>query len=178
MGTKRSIVVTAYGHDKIIDKIAVSSFEGSESDYHSHQESDAKTYCDTINALRLKDDSWVVAKIISENTQYALNFFNLWNFSDVILKLDDRAIQKMMRESDSVELAKSLKGQDEALKEKIFKNMTDRASKMLKEDIEYMGPVRLADVTESQEKILNIIRRLEETGEIVISHNRGDLLVQ
>jgi len=99
------------------------------------------------------------------------------DFSDVIIKLDDKALQKTMREIDCLELAKSLKGQDETVKEKIFKNMSDRASQMLKEDMEFMGAVRLKDVIESQEKILNIVRRLDETGEIVFSRQPEDMLV-
>jgi flagellar motor switch protein FliG len=168
MGNKRSIVVTAYGHNKIIDKIAVSSFESSENSYYSNQESDAKTYCDTINSLELKDDSWIVAKILSENTQYLLNVFTPVKFSDMIIKIDDRAIQKILREIDPQDLAKSLKGPDETIKEKIFKNMSKKASQMLKEDMECMGLIRPIDVKESQEKILNTIRHLEQTYEIVI----------
>jgi hypothetical protein len=167
MGNKRSIVVTAYGHNKTIDKIAVSSFEESEGSYYSNQKSDAKMYCYTINSLELKGDSWVFAKILSENIQYSLNVFTPWKFSDVIIKLDDRAVQKVLKEIDSQELAKSLKDQGEKIKEKIFRNISNRASQMLKEYIEFMRPIRLIDVIESQEKILNIIRHLEQTGEIV-----------
>jgi flagellar motor switch protein FliG len=179
MGNKRSIVVTTYGHNRIIDKIAAASFESSEGGYHSSQKSDAEAYCDTINALELKGDSWVFAKILYENTQYGLNYFMPLEFPNVIIELDDRSIQKMMRTVDSQDLAKSLKNQNETVKEKIFRNMTDRASQMLKEDMEYMGPVRVKDVTESQEKILNIIRHLEETGEIVthLEHPPGDIVI-
>lgn len=168
MGTKRVIVVTTYGHNNIIDKIAVSSFEASENNYYNNQISDAKTYCDTINALELKGDTWVLAKILSENTQYELDVFLPLKFSDAIVKLDDRAIQKVLREVDSQEVAKSLKDQDETVKERIFANMSKRASQMLKEDMEYMGRIRIGDVKESQEKIVSIIRRLEQCGEIVI----------
>jgi flagellar motor switch protein FliG len=171
-----SIVVTAYGHNKTIDKIAVSSFEGAENRY-ANQSSDARTYCDTINALELKGDSWVCAKIFSENTQYSPDVFIPMNFSDVIIKLDDKAIQKLFREADSQELAKSLKDQDETVKEKIFRNMSKRASEMLKEDMEYMGKIRLQDVKKSQEGIMNIIRGLDQCGEIVIPYDKGDLLV-
>jgi flagellar motor switch protein FliG len=168
MGNGRDIVVTAYGHDKIIDKIAVSSFEHSEDNYYNNQNSDAKTYCDTINSLALKGDSWVFAKILSENAQYALDVFLPLKFSDVIMKLDDRAIQKVLRGMDSQDLAKALKDQDEIVKEKIFSNMSQRASQMFKEDMEYMGSVRIIDIKECQEKILNNIRHLGQTGEIII----------
>jgi flagellar motor switch protein FliG len=98
-------------------------------------------------------------------------------FEDIVL-LDDRSIQKVLREVDGQELGKALKGVDNEVQEKIFKNMSKRAATMLREDMEYMGPVRLKDVEEAQQKIVSIIRHLEETGEIIISRGEGDELVQ
>jgi flagellar motor switch protein FliG len=98
-------------------------------------------------------------------------------FEDVVL-LDDRSIQKVLREVDGQEIAKALKGVDSEVQEKIFKNMSKRAATMLKEDMEFMGPVRIKDVEEAQQKIVSIIRHLEETGEIIISRGEGDELVQ
>jgi flagellar motor switch protein FliG len=97
-------------------------------------------------------------------------------FEDIVL-LDDRSIQKVMREVDSQELAKALKSVDTEVQDKIFRNMSKRAAGMLKEDMEYMGPVRLKDVEESQQKIVSIIRHLEDTGEIVIARAGEDELV-
>jgi flagellar motor switch protein FliG len=168
MGNRKSIVITAYGHNKTIDKIAVSSFENSESGDYNNEESDAKTYCATINALELKDDSWVFAKILSENSKYSLDAFLPLKFSDVIIKLDNMAIQKILREVDSQDIAWALKGEAEEVKEKIFANMSKRASQMLKEDIGFIGQIRIKDVKKSQDIILNIIRRLDQCGEIVI----------
>src|SRR5208337_4372527 len=79
---------------------------------------------------------------------------------------------------DGQEIAKALKGVDSEVQEKIFKNMSKRAATMLKEDMEFMGPVRIKDVEEAQQKIVSIIRHLEETGEIIISRGEGDELVQ
>ena len=98
-------------------------------------------------------------------------------FEDVVL-LDDRSIQKVLREVDGQEIAKALKGVDSEVQEKIYKNMSKRAATMLKEDMEFMGPVRIKDVEEAQQKIVSIIRHLEETGEIIISRGEGDELVQ
>ena len=97
-------------------------------------------------------------------------------FEDIVM-LDDRSIQKVMREVDSQELAKALKSVDTEVQDKIFRNMSKRAASMLKEDMEYMGPVRLKDVEESQQKIVSIIRHLEDTGEIVIARAGEDELV-
>ena len=74
--------------------------------------------------------------------------------------------------------AKALKGVDSEVQEKIYKNMSKRAATTLKEDMEFMGPVRIKDVEEAQQKIVSIIRHLEETGEIIISRGEGDELVQ
>lgn len=89
-------------------------------------------------------------------------------FEDIIF-LDDRSIQRVLREVDTKDLALSLKGSNEDVKEKIFKNMSERACTMLKDDMEYMGPVRAKDVQEKQTYIVSIIRALEGTGEITIS---------
>jgi flagellar motor switch protein FliG len=97
-------------------------------------------------------------------------------FEDIVM-LDDRAIQKVMREVDSQELAKALKRVDTEVQDKIFKNMSKRAATMLKEDMEYMGPVRLKDVEEAQQKIVSIIRHLEDTGEIVVARSGEDEMV-
>jgi flagellar motor switch protein FliG len=97
-------------------------------------------------------------------------------FEDIVM-LDDRAIQKVMREVDSQELAKALKSVDSEVQDKIFKNMSKRAANMLKEDMEYMGPVRLKDVEEAQQKIVSIIRHLEDIGDIVVARAGEDELV-
>jgi hypothetical protein len=176
MGNRKDIVVTAYGHGKTIDRIAVSLFEISEKSYHDNHGSDAKTYCNAINSLELRDDSWAFAKILDENSQCPLGAFLPLEFSNVIIKLDNMTIQRVLREIDSWEVAKSLKDQDEAVKEKIFANVSKRAAQMLKEDMEYMGPVGKTDVKEAQEKILSIICHLESTGEIVIPQHKGEII--
>ncbi len=97
-------------------------------------------------------------------------------FEDIVM-LDDRAIQKVLREVDSQELAKALKSVDTEVQDKIFRNMSKRAAGMLREDMEYMGPIRLKDVEEAQQRIVSIIRHLEDTGEIVVARSGEDELV-
>jgi flagellar motor switch protein FliG len=168
---KKNIVVTAYGHDQTIDRIAVNLFDCSE-DCHNGK-ADAQTYCDTMNNPELKDDSWVFAQIITENTQHPLDvFLPPLIFSDLVIKSENMTIQRALREVKSYEIAKALKSTNEAVQEKIFGNMTKRASQMIKEDMEYMGPVRLKDVEESQRKIGSIIRLLSNSNAIT-----GDELV-
>ena len=100
----------------------------------------------------------------------------LFVFED-ILKMDDRSLQRVLREVEMKELALALKGATEDLRSKFFKNMSKRAAEMLKEDMEFMGPVRVRDVEESQQKIVNVIRALEDVGEIVISRGGEEELV-
>ena len=97
----------------------------------------------------------------------------LFVFED-ILRLDDRSLQRVLREVELKELGLALKGATEDLRNKFFKNMSKRAAEMLKEDMDFMGPVRVKDVEESQQKIVNIVRSLEEAGEIVIASSGGE----
>jgi len=97
-------------------------------------------------------------------------------FEDVVL-LDNRSVQRVLREVESQDLALALKGASSEVAEKIFANMSTRAAEMLREDIEFMGPVRLRDVEEAQQRIVNVIRRLEEMGEIVIARGGGDEII-
>jgi flagellar motor switch protein FliG len=98
-------------------------------------------------------------------------------FEDIVM-LDDRAIQKVMREVDTNELAKALKAVDPDVQDKIYRNMSKRAAALLKEDMEFMGPTRRKDVEEAQQKIVSIIRKLEDQGEVVIARSgEEDVLV-
>ena len=94
-------------------------------------------------------------------------------FEDIVM-IGDRDIQKVLREVDGQQLAKALKSVDTEVQDKIFRNMSKRQASMLKEDMEYMGPVRLKDVEEAQQKVVSVIRRLEDSGEIVIARGDGD----
>ena len=97
-------------------------------------------------------------------------------FEDILL-LDDRAIQRVLRDVDNGDLAIAMKGSNEEVQNAIFNNMSKRLSAMIKEDMEFMGPVRMKDVEEAQQKIVNIIRKLEDSAEIVISRGGGDEIV-
>lgn len=97
-------------------------------------------------------------------------------FEDIVI-LDDRSIQRVIREVDSKDWALSLKGSNDAVKERVFKNMSQRAATMLKEEISYLGPVRLRDVEEAQQRIVGIIRKLEDAGEIVVGRGGEDEIV-
>ncbi len=97
-------------------------------------------------------------------------------FEDILL-LDDRAIQRVLRDVDNNDLAVALKGANEEVQGVIFKNLSKRLAAMIKEDMEFMGPVRMKDVEEAQQKIVSIIRKLEDSAEIVISRGGGDEII-
>ena len=94
-------------------------------------------------------------------------------FEDIVL-LDDRSLQMVLREVDNKDLSLALKATPAEVSEKVYKNMSSRAADMLREEIEFMGPVKIRDVEEAQQKIVGVIRVLEEKGEIVVSRGQGD----
>jgi len=94
-------------------------------------------------------------------------------FEDILL-VNDKGIQAVLKEVDNDELALALKTASPELKEKVFKNMSERAAQLIKEDMEYMGPVRVSDVEGAQQKIVDVVRRLEDAGEIIISGRGGE----
>lgn len=94
-----------------------------------------------------------------------------------ILTLDDRAIQRVLRDVDNADLALALKGATEEVQNVILNNLSKRLAVMIKEDMEYMGPVRMKDVEEAQQKIVNVIRKLEDSAEIVIARGGGDEII-
>jgi flagellar motor switch protein FliG len=130
-----------------------------------------------LNLVDRTSEKQIIESLEDEDPELAEEIKKrMFVFEDIVM-LDDKAIQKVMREIDGQELAKALKSVDQEVQDKIFKNMSKRAGSMLKEDMEFMGPVRLKDVEEAQQKIVSIIRRLEDAGEIVVSRAGEDELV-
>jgi flagellar motor switch protein FliG len=166
----KTIVLTMYGKDETVESISISLFDKASS-YNINQNSNAINYCENINNLELKENNWVYASIIDENEKIALKkpyFFDTNNF-DIINELDDRSLQKILREVSTINLAMALKNVNEETKEKVFKNMSKRASIMLKEDIEILNQVSDKDINLSKKKIIEIIKRLNRYGEIYIA---------
>ena len=97
-------------------------------------------------------------------------------FEDILL-LDDRAIQRVLRDVENGDLELALKNTSEEVQNVVFKNLSKRLAAMIKEDMDFMGPVRMKDVEEAQQKIVGVIRKLEEAGDIVISRGGGDDIV-
>lgn len=127
-------------------------------------------------------DNTVAQKIMndleSENPDFVAQLKQMMFVFDDITLVDDRGFQQVLRRVDSKELAISLKAASEAIREKVFRNMSSRAGDMLREEMESLGPVRMRDVEESQQKILNIILEMEAAGELVIQRGGGDEFVE
>ncbi|HPH02637.1 MAG TPA: flagellar motor switch protein FliG [Spirochaetota bacterium] len=132
---------------------------------------------DILNSVDRSTEKAIIEQLEEEDAELAEDIKKrMFVFEDIVL-LDDRSIQKVLREVEGQELAKALKSVDAEVQDKIFRNMSKRAASMLREDMDFMGPIRVKDVDEAQQKIVNIIRKLEEAGEIVVARAGEDQLV-
>ncbi|NPV53696.1 MAG: flagellar motor switch protein FliG [Firmicutes bacterium] len=128
-----------------------------------------KTLVQVLNKVDRGTEKSILEQFEERNPELAEEVKRLMFVFEDIIFLDDRSIQAVLREVDTKDLALALKAVSGEVQEKIFKNMSERAASMLKEDMEYMGPVRLRVVEDAQQKIVNIIRKLEAAGEITIA---------
>jgi flagellar motor switch protein FliG len=136
-----------------------------------------KALVDLLNRVDRQTERLILDSLTENNPEMADQVKNMMFVFEDIVQLDDRAVQAVLKEIDARELAVALKGVPGEVQEKIFKNMSERAVNMLKEDMEFMGPVKLRAVEEAQQKVVAAIRRLEETGEISIGRGEEDVLV-
>lgn len=127
-----------------------------------------------LNRSDQSTEKTIMSGLEREDPELAEEIKKLMFVFEDIMALDNQSIQSILTEIDNKELALALKAASEPLKEKFFINMSDRASTMIKEDMEYMGPVRLKNVEEAQQKILDVIRRLQEEGKIFISRGSDE----
>jgi flagellar motor switch protein FliG len=132
---------------------------------------------DVLNSVDRGTEKYIMDTLEIEDADLAEDIRKRMFVFEDILQLDNRAIQRFLREVDNSLLALALKGATEEVQNVIYNNMSKRLAEMIREDIEYMGPVRLKDVEEAQQKIVNVIRKLEDAGEIIISRGGGDEIV-
>lgn len=132
---------------------------------------------DVLNSVDRGTEKYIMDTLEIEDADLAEEIRKRMFVFEDILQLDNRAVQRFLREVDNAQLSIALKGSTEEVQNLIFTNMSKRLSDQIREDIEYMGPVRLKDVEEAQQKIVNVIRKLEDAGEIIISRGGGDELV-
>jgi flagellar motor switch protein FliG len=132
---------------------------------------------DILNSVDRGTERHIIETLDIEDTELAEEIKKrMFVFEDILL-LDSRSIQRFLREVENNVLGVALKGATEEVSKVIFANMSKRLAEMIREDIEFMGPVRLKDVEEAQQKIVNSIRKLEDAGEIIISRGGGDEIV-
>ena len=133
-----------------------------------------KSVAEILNSVDRAAEKNIMENMERENPDLATEIKNLMFVFEDILLLDDTSMRRVLKEVDSKDLATALKGASEELQEKFMNNMSSRAGDMLRDEISFMGPVRLKDVEEVQQKIVDVVRRLEEDGEIFISGRGGD----
>jgi flagellar motor switch protein FliG len=133
-----------------------------------------KAAAEILNFLGTQLETAAVESIREHDPDLAQKILDQMFTFENLLQLDDRAIQTLLREVQSESLIVALKGADQQLREKIFKNMSSRAAEMLREDLEAKGPVRVSEVEAEQREILKIVRRLADEGQIQISSGGGD----
>lgn len=136
-----------------------------------------KSLVEMLNRVDRSTEKSILETLEEQDPELAEEVKRLMFVFEDIVGLDDRAIQQVLREVDTKDLALALKGASEEVKAKIFKNMSERASTMMREDMEFMGPVRLRNVEEAQQRVVNVIRRLEEAGEIVVSRGGAEEII-
>lgn len=136
-----------------------------------------KSIVNILNQVDRSTEKTIMETLDLQDPDLAEEIKKLMFVFEDIIRLDDRSIQLVLREVDSKDMALAIKGSSDEVGEKIKHNMSKRAAKMLEEDIEFLGPVRLRDVEDAQQRIVNVIRRLEDSGEIVISRGGGDELI-
>jgi len=130
-----------------------------------------------LNSVDRGTEKYIMETLEVEDTELAEEIRKRMFVFEDILTLDNRSIQRFLRDVENNQLAIALKGATEEVQKVIYANMSKRLAEIIKEDIEFMGPVRLKDVEEAQQKIVNIIRKLEDAGEIVISRGGGDEII-
>ena len=132
---------------------------------------------DILNTVDRGTEKHIMESLEIEDPELADEIRKKMFVFEDILSLDDRSIQRVLREVDNNELAVALKGSNEEVQNLIFSNLSKRLATMIREHMDFMGPVRMKDVEEAQQKIVNIIRKLEDSAEIIISRGGGDEIV-
>lgn len=127
-----------------------------------------KEVAEILNRIERNAEKAIMSDLEERDPELADEIARLMFTFDDLVYVDDSGIQRALREIESKDLALALKTANEEVREKVFRNMSERAREMIKEEIDFMGPVRLRAVDEAQQKIVGAVRRLEETGELVI----------
>lgn len=136
-----------------------------------------QSVAEILNAVDRATEEEVLSEIEEDSAQMAEDIRNLMFVFDDVKDLDDRSVRELLKEVSNEDLTLALRGASDNLKMRFFKNMSERASNMVREELEFMGPTKLSDVEQSQQNIVKIVRRLEGEGKIVIARGGGEVFV-
>ncbi|MBQ7516663.1 MAG: flagellar motor switch protein FliG [Schwartzia sp.] len=137
-----------------------------------------KAIVEVLNRVDRTTEKTIIETLEVDNPELTEEIKRLMFVFEDIVMLDDRSLQMVLREVENKDLSLALKATPKEVANKVFKNMSTRAAEMLKEEIEFMGPVKIRDVEEAQQKIVNVIRNLEDKGEIVVARGgKGDEMI-
>jgi flagellar motor switch protein FliG len=136
-----------------------------------------KAIVEVLNRVDRTTEKSIVETLEVDSPELAEEIKRLMFVFEDIVQLDDRSLQMVLRDVDTKDLSLALKGTQGEVADKVYRNMSKRAADMLREEIEFMGPVKIRDVEEAQQKVVNVIRALEDKGEIVISRGQGDEMI-
>jgi flagellar motor switch protein FliG len=133
----------------------------------------SKSIAEILNIIDTAAEKNILQSLEAENAELAAEIKNMMFVFDDLTLLDDRAIQRLLKEVESRDLAVALKAASEEVRAKIYSNVSERVGVMIKEEMEFMGPMRLSDVEAAQQQIVEAVRRLEEESQIVIAGRGG-----
>ena len=136
-----------------------------------------KAVVEVLNRVDRTTEKAIVETLEVDSPELAEEIKKLMFVFEDIVQIDDRSLQLVLRQVETKDLSLALKATPQEVAEKVYKNMSTRAADMLREEIEFMGPVKIRDVEEAQQKVVAVIRVLEDKGEIVISRGKGDEMI-
>jgi flagellar motor switch protein FliG len=133
----------------------------------------AKTMAEILNLIETSAEKNILQSIEAENADLAGEIKNMMFVFDDLVLLDDRSIQRLLKEVETKDLSIALKAASDEVKGKIYANVSERVAVMIKEEMEFLGPMRLSDVEAAQQRIVEAVRNLEEEGQIVVAGRGG-----
>ncbi len=136
-----------------------------------------KAIVEILNRVDRTSEKAIIETLEIDNPELTEEIKKLMFVFEDIVMIDDRSIQRILRDVDNKDLSLALKATPKEVADKVFKNMSSRAADMLREEIEFMGPVKIRDVEEAQQRIVNVIRNLEDKGEIVVARGKGEEMI-
>ena len=136
-----------------------------------------QSVAEILNAVDRATEEEVLSEIEEDSAQMAEDIRNLMFVFEDCKNIDDRGVREMLKEISNEDLTLALRGSSDDLKEKFFKNMSERAGNLIREELEYMGPTKLSDVEAAQQNIVKVVRRLEAENKLVISRGAGEVFV-